>query len=315
MNDILKIITKALLKLDKSIPGLQSDLYTLLLQEVKKLDTNGDRIKVTVKNLSILASIKKKLNRLILNPDYRKEIKEFAKTFNDVYVLQFEYWKSIEKNFKPKPLLKEIRNQAITDTITQLSSQGIGANVSDAIIGILKTNITSGGSYKQLAEQLRQSLVNTPGILEKYIKTVATDSISQFNRTYTNIVSSDLGYEWYLYANPEIKTSRGFCQSMAENHRYFHVSQVPEMLKGKWLGQKMTYIDNIDNQLKTVELYGKTGLPYGFIDGTNADNFFIRCGGYGCRHSLDPVNVKQVPKDLVKSVMETESYKAWKALN
>ena len=305
MNKILKEITKALSKFDKSIPKLQSILYREMILEIKRLDTKGDKLSVTVKNLSILTSIKNKLNRLILNDEYKAEIKEFAKAFNSVYKLQFEYWKSIEADFKPRPLLKAIRNQAIQDTVQQLTTQGISANVSDAIIGILRTNITSGGSYADLANQLRQSLTNTPeskGILDRYVKTVTKDSITQFNRQFTQIVSNDLGYTWFKYTNSEIETSRPFCQAMVENYPYFHISQVPELLQGKYLGQKMTYTDNVNGETKTVELNKKTGLPSGFIAGTNPENFFIRAAGWQCGHSINPVAERQVPKAIREQV-------------
>lgn len=286
---------------------MQSELYKLMLAEIKRLDTNGDTVKVTVKNLSILASIKNKLNRLILNPEYKAEIKEFAKAFNQVYSLQFEYWKSVEATFKPKPLLKAIRNQAITDVVGQLTTQGISANVSDAIVGILRTNITAGGSYNDLAEQLRQSLTNTPeskGILDRYVKTVAKDSINQFSRQYMNIVSNDLGYEWYRYMNSDIETTRCFCDALTDKD-YFHISEVPGLLKGKGL--------KCDGD--PVPIYAKTGLPYGMIDGTNAENFFIRAGGWNCGHSIQPVNVRQVPEKTQGEVYATTEYKAWAEAN
>lgn len=299
MNPILKEITKALKQFNKSIPQLQSKLYKEMIAEIKRLDTNGDKISVTVKNLSVLTSIKNKLNRLILNDDYKAEIKEFAKAFNSVYNLQFEYWKSVESTFKPKPLLKAIRNQAITDTVQSLTTQGISANVSDAIIGILRTNITAGGSYADLAEQLRQSLTNTPqskGILDRYVKTVAHDSINQFSRQYTQIVSNDLGYSWYRYMNSDIETTRCFCDKMTDKD-FFHISEVPTMLKG--LG---------------CDIYAKTKLPYGMIDGTNADNFFIRAGGWNCGHSIQPVAERQVPVAVLDAVYATTEYKYWKSL-
>lgn len=298
-NDILRVIKKSLSKFDKSIPALQQKLYKEMLVEIKRLDLKGDRIAVTVKNLSILSSIKNKLNRLILNKEYTGQIKEFAAAFNDVYKLQFEYWKGIEKTFKPKPLLKAIRNQAITDTVTSLTSQGISGNVSEAITNILRTNITTGGSYADLADQLRQSLVNTPeskGILDRYVKTITNDSISQFNRQYTQIVSSDLGYTWFRYMNTDIETTRCFCDKMTDKN-YFHVSEVPEILKG--LG---------------CDIYHKTKLPYGMIDGTNAENFFIRAGGWNCRHSIQPVAERQVPKEIRDAVFATPAYRAWKAV-
>jgi len=299
-NKIVRQIKLSLSGFDKSIPALQSALYKEMINEIKRLDTKGDKIAVTVKNLSILNSIKNKLNRLILNKEYISEIKDFAKSFNEVYNLQFEYWKSIEKTFKPKPLLKAIRNQAITDTVKSLTTQGISANVSDAIINILRTNITSGGSYSSLAEQLRQSLTNTPeskGILDRYVKTVANDSIQQFNRQYTQIVSNDLGYTWFRYMNTDIETTRCFCDKMTDKN-YFHISEVPKMLEG--LG---------------CDIYAKTKLPYGMIDGTNPENFFIRAGGWNCRHSINPVAQRQVPAAIRDEVFATPAYKAWALVN
>lgn len=296
MDNVLKAILKALGKFDKSIPGLQGKLYAEMLSEIKRLDTNGDKLKVTVKNLSILASIKNKLNRIILNDDYKGEVKEFVKAFNTVYKLQFEYWKSIESTFTPRPLLKAIRNQAITDTVQQLTTQGISANVSDAIIGILRTNITSGGSYAALADQLRQSLTNTPeskGILDRYVKTIANDSINQFSRQYTQIVSSDLGYVWFRYQNSDIDTTRCFCDKMTDKD-YFHISEVPKILEG--MG---------------CDIYKKTGLPYGLIDGTNPENFFIRAGGWNCGHSINPVAERQVPIAIREALYATNEYKRW----
>jgi len=306
-NDIIKTITKALKGFDKSIPGLQGKLYDEMIEQIKRLDIKNGNLSVTVKNLSILNSIKGKLNRIILNPEYKGEIKAFLTSFNDVYKLQFEYWKGIEAKFTPRPLLKAIRNQAIADTAASLTTQGISANVSDNIIGILRTNITSGGSYASLAEQLRQSLVNTPeskGILDRYVKTVASDSINQFSRSYTSIVASDLGYEFYRYMNSDIETTRCWCNAMTDLD-FFHVSELPALLKGEGL--------KCDGE--SVAIYKKTGLPYGMIDGTNVENVFVRAGGYNCRHSIQPVNIRQVPKAVQDRVFNSLAYKAWKAAN
>ena len=61
---------------------------------------------------------------------------------------------------------------------------------------MVKTAITSGGSYSDLAERLRTTIVGTDeeaGKLIKYAKQVTTDGINQFNRTYQKAVTDDLG--------------------------------------------------------------------------------------------------------------------------
>lgn len=147
-SDILKKIDGSIEKMNKGIPSIQRGIYDSLLEDLAKLDLNNGQIKTTVKNLSLINSIKNKLNRIILTDNYIADVKAFAKSFNEITVLQNEYWKGIEKTFKPKPLLKAIREQAISDTVQKLTDAGIGANIAEPISDILRTNITTGGSYK-----------------------------------------------------------------------------------------------------------------------------------------------------------------------
>lgn len=287
-------------------------MYEALVEEVNRLDLYSDgKIRPTVKNLSILASIKSKINRIVLTDEYKQEVKDFAKAFNEVTKLQNEYWKGLESTFKPRPLLKEIRKQAIVDVVGKLTEAGIGANVSDRIVDILRTNITTGGSYKSLTSQLRDGLLNTEqkGYLDKYAKQVTVDSLNQYNAQYSHIVSSDLGYTFFKYDNTLIETSRPFCQSMREENQYFHISQIPALLRA----ENLYYDDN--GERKKVLINPKTNLPQGFIPGTNPENFFIRRAGYGCGHQIRPVADRQVPVDVLAKIVATTAYQSWIKIN
>jgi hypothetical protein len=313
-SDILKEIDRAINRFNKRIPAAQKAMYNELVGELKRLDLNGDKIKTTVANLKVIQGIKNKLTRLILTDDYLSDVKEFVKSFNEIAKLQNQYWKGIESTFKPKPLLREIRQQAIADTVKQLTEAGIGANISDRISDILRTNITSGGSYKSLNSQLLESLTDTEksdGLLTKYSKQITTDAINQYSAQYTEAVSSGLDFEWYAYQGTEIKTSREFCQAMVEGRRYFHISEVPALLRAEGLEFK----DNYDGQIKKVRINPRTNLPFGFIEGTNAANFFIRRGGYKCLHQPRPVPERNVPLDVRDRVYNTLAYQRWKSNN
>ncbi len=316
-EDILKRIDKSINKFNSKIPGIQKNVLDNIVEELKRLDLKSGKIKPTVQNIKVLASIRGKLQRLILTDDYVSELKDFVKGFNDITKLQNEYWKSVEKSFTPKTLLKEIKKQAISDTVKKLTESGIGANIEDKLTEILRSNITSGGSYKSLESQLRESLTNTPtsdGSLLKYTKQITTDSINQYNAQYTQIVSSDLGFEWYAYQGSEIETSRPFCQAMVENNRYFHVSQLPNLLKGlDAQGNRLKYKDNKTDSIRSVDIYPRTGLPHGFIEGTNEANFFVRRGGHFCGHQARPVSERLVPEEVKQIVYATAAYKRWKA--
>lgn len=314
-SDILKQIDKAVEKFNSKIPAAQKRAFEGIADELKRLDTSNGKIKTTVDNLRIIQSIKNKLVRLIVTPEYLKDVKEFVSQFNVITKIQNEYWKAIEKDFSPKPLLREIRKQAITDTIKNLGSSGIGVGVADQIATILRTNITSGGSYGQLTEQLRDKMLNTSteGVLQKYAKQITTDSINQYNAQYTQVVSGDLGFEWYAWQGSEIVTSRPFCQAMVENNRYFHISQVPNLLKGlDAQGNRLKYKDNKTEEIKSVDIYNKTDLPHGFIPGTNVANFFINRGGYNCGHQIRPVSERLVPLERREEIYKSAAYKRWK---
>lgn len=316
-KDIIKAIDEAVGKFIKKIPAAQKRMLDGITEELKRLDTSNGRIKTTVGNLKVIQSIKNKLTRLIVTPEYLKDVKEFVSQFNEITKLQNLYYQSVEADFSPRPLLREIRKQAISDTIKNLTSSGIGAAVSDQIASILRTNITSGGSYGDLSDQLREKILDTKtdGALSKYAKQITVDSLNQYSAQYSQTVSSDLGFEWYAWQGSEIMTSRPFCQAMVENNRYFHVSQIPNLLEGKdALGNKLEYIDNKNGKKLTVEIYDKTGLPAGFIPGTNAANFFINRGGYQCGHQARPVSERIVPLATREEVYSTPEYKRWKGV-
>lgn len=286
-------------------------MYEAIIEQVNRLELYSDgKIRPTVKNLSILASIKAKINRVVLSDEYKQAVRDFAKSFNEITTLQNQYWKSLESDFKPRPLLKEIRKQAIKDVVGKLTESGIGANVSDRIIDILRTNITSGGSYKELTSQLRDGLLNTEqkGYLDKYAKQVTVDSLNQYSAQYSQIVTSDLAYEWFKYDNTDIETTRPFCDAMTDQP-YFHISEIPRLLRADGL---YYFKDGVKTK---VPLYDKTGLPHGMIPGTNADNFFIRRGGYQCGHQIRPVAERQVPLDVRERVFATSEYQSWKRVN
>lgn len=281
-----------------------------MLAKLRRLDLDSNNnIKSTVANLKIIGSLRSKLLGIILNDEYVKDVREYIKSFNTITTLQNDYWKSIEPKFKPRAILKEIRKQSIQDTVTKLTEAGIGTNIADSLTDILRQNITSGGSYKQLEQQLRDSIMNNrtgKGLLEKYTEQITTDAVNQYSAQYTQTVSEDLGAEWFQYQGSDIKTTRCFCDAMTDSpNNYFHISEVPRILKAEGL-----YCNEGRDK---VTLYDRTNLPHGMIAGTDPSNFFIRRGGYNCGHQIRPVlRESTVPLDIRLRVQATSAYRLWK---
>ncbi|MBQ7388047.1 MAG: hypothetical protein IJW01_01540 [Paludibacteraceae bacterium] len=105
-----------------------------------------------------------------------------------------------------------------------------------------------------------------------------------FTAQNNKLLTDDLETEWFMYTGSNIETTREFCQHLTEK-KYIHRSEIPTILTGK--------ID--DHQ---CEIYDKTGLPYGMIEGTTPENFQVNCGGWNCRHQLVPVADAVVPADV-----------------
>jgi hypothetical protein len=228
-------------------------------------------------------------------------------SFNEITKLQVEYWKSIEPKFKPRQILKALRKQAVSDTVNKLMESGIGVGIGDRITDLIRTSITTGGSYKKLASQLRTGLlgVEQKGFLDKYAKQVTIDSLNQYAAQYNNVVASDLGYTWFKYDNTLIDTSRPFCQSMREENEYFHISEIPRILR----------VENLyytkDGVRVPVPINPRTNLWGGAIPGTSVETFFVNRGGYQCGHQIRPVAERQVPAGIRARVMATPGYQAY----
>lgn len=310
-TDILEQVEKSINRFNRRIPSTQKEMLAAIEEDLRALELKDGSIKATVKNLSLIARIKNRITKIIVTDDYKAEVKHFAEAFNDITKLQNQYWKAVESTFKPRPLLRKIKNMAVEDTVAKLTEAGIGVNIGDKITDILRTSITGGGSYKSLTGQLREYLTttNTPGGLEKYAKQITTDSLNQYNAQYTQVVSSDLGFEWYKYDNTDIETTRPFCDAMTDI-KYFHVSEIPALLRAEGL----TYVNKKGVRVQ-VPIYPRTGLPHGMIPGTNASNFLVRRGGYKCGHQCRPVSEELVPEDIKVRVKATPAYIRWKILS
>jgi len=313
-KDIIARIDDAISTFIEQIPASQTDMLQSLDEELRKLDLQDGRIKPTIGNIKIVSNIKNKLLKVILTDSYKSQVKQFVKSFNDLTTLQNSYWRTVESTFKPSSILKQIKQIAIQDTVTKLMENGIDANVAQPISDILTQNVTQGGSYKDMQSHLKEAILTTdksPGLLDRYTKQITVDSINQYNRNYTQIASSDLGYEWYSYQNTLINTSRPFCIAMHER-RYFHISQIPDLLKAKDL-----YYTKDGKSVK-VPLNAKTGLPDGMYPTTTVANFLTLLGGYNCGHQAGPVSatlVKNQDPNLYNEVISSSAYKKWVAAN
>ena len=256
-------------------------IYSKLLDELKQLTLYSDgSIKNNLENIKRISRIKKELENIVLDKKYLASVSEYLTAFETVEKIQNVYFSKLSSDFTPMKVLAEVKKQAITDTAEMLTKNGVDVNFLNPIKEIIKTNITSGGSYAELTEQLRKEILGTPdldGKLMKYAQQVTTDAINQYSAQYMKIITDDLGLVWFRYVGSLIKTSRPFCVALVKKS-YVHKDEFPEILKG-----------NIDG--KKVSLAGLNA-------NTTPDNFQILRGGWNCGHQLISISTESVPKKL-----------------
>lgn len=289
VKELNEAIHAAVNKFNTAIPGIQDLIYSDMENIVKDLDVKDNTIINSVKNIKAIGSLKTKINRIVLNPDYKEAIKEYLKAFGEVSKLNKQYFNELVGDNGREAVLNAIKESSIQLAVESLTESGITANVTEEIQNILKTNITGGGSYNDLLKQLRDGiLTNSKGLgyLERYTKQITTDTLNQYNRQYTQSVTADLDLEWFMFTGSLLETSREWCERMKAK-KYIHISELPDICRG--------IIDGYQ-----VPINPKTKVWYGGIMGTNQYNVQTNCGGYGCGHQLTPISAALVPANLIE---------------
>lgn len=280
MLDILTDqIERSIEKFIESLPEIEREIYASMLNELKELSLYADgTIKNSLENIKILGRVKKQMDDIVLNDAYLKNVNDFLEIYSLTEKTMNVYFGKINEDYTPKKVFAEVKNLAVDDAVEMLTENGIGANVTGPLKDLIQTNITSGGSYSSLTEQLRESLLTTPdvdGKLVKYAKTYTTDAVNTYSGTYMKMVTEDLGLKWFRYVGSLIKTSRPFCVALVRKS-YIHESEFAEILKG-----------NID---------GKKVSLSGVKKETTPANFQQLRGGWQCGHQLIPTSEEAVPE-------------------
>jgi hypothetical protein len=292
LEDLLSLIETRIDSFNEKMPKVQRDAYNVILDLTGDLETSNGRIKATMKNVKLISKIKQQLSKVIFTKEYEEELDKIVKTYGEITKLQNQYFTAAIGKFTVPKVLAEVQQLAIEGVVDAMGLDAVGVNVISPVRDILVKNVTTGGSKAEFLDEVREYLLDTErgdGKLVKYTKQIVTDSLNQYSANYTQIVSDDLGLEWFKYVGSNKETTRPFCKALTDAKQtcmpFIHRSQLPEIVEGQICGEQ-------------VPIYDKTGLPHGMIPGTNAVNFPINRGGYNCNHQLVPVSAALVPKAL-----------------
>lgn len=293
IKDIIATQEKAAANFDKAVETSEKKIFNEVVLLVKDLETTPKgNIKTSISNLKRVQKIRTQLSKIANNKEYLKAVADLVGSFDKIYQQQLAFYAKKNQSTRSAEKKKLVQTIARENTIESLSGAGLATNVLDQIDNMLVKAVTTGAKFTDLQDQLHTYLVTdskSQGALAKYAKTYAVTALSQYAGQNNKLFTEDLGTEWFEYVGSEIETTRPLCNALIKK-RYIHKSEIPEILKGHIHIEGGEDID--------VEIYPKTKLPYGMIEGTNSDNFQVNVGGWNCRHQLIPVADAAVPENI-----------------
>lgn len=299
IKDIIKTADHASATFDKAIITSEQKMFAEVVLLIKDLETTPQgNIKASIANLKQVQKIRSKLYRLANNKEYLHAVNDLVKTFDTIYEQQLAFYAVKNQTTATQEKYKLVKTIARENTIAALTGDGIASNVTAQLDKMLLRAVTTGARFADLQKEFHEFLLTTEGgggALSRYAKTYAVTALSQYAGQNNRLFTDDLGTEWFEYVGSEIETTRPFCNAVLQK-RYIHRSEIPELLQG--------HIHIVNGEDIDVPLYDKTGLPYGMIEGTTAENFQVNCGGWNCRHQLVPIAEEAVPEYIRKDIEE-----------
>lgn len=182
-------------------------------------------------------------------------------------------------------LLSEIQSFSSKKAIRDLLHSGVDVNFLDEMVDIFKNGILSKQNKTDLLKQFEQYIKGGDGKLgklERYVKQVHSDAVTQYVANYSEALTEDLGLVFYQYIGNIQDDTRCFCEERVNN--YYHRKEIESWGNGDGVGE--------------------CGYPWaGMISGTNASNIFTYRGGWNCEHQFVAVLTTSVPLvDILRAV-------------
>lgn len=287
-KQLIKLLDTAVLNFQNSLENIQDQVADNIEQMMSTLDTDKNGlIKPTSENFKKLASIKSQLLKVLDKTDYGNQSTKYLAAYTSFTNLTDVYFTAVANKYTVSKAMEVIKQTAIETTVQNLSKTGLisatASTMTSPVINGIINNITRGAPYLSAVKQMRQVVTGgeSDGPLQRYAKPLAIDSLNRFAANYTNAAAIGLGMDWFMYVGPVIRTTRCWCKCVLKI-KYIHRSEFQQLL-------------DMDFPGFDCDVYDKTGLAQGLIEGTTPDNLTENRGGYNCNHQFSPIPDNFVP--------------------
>jgi hypothetical protein len=273
----------------KSIEGYQPKLFARLSKLLAGLETVDGNLAMTANNLNSINTIVNELRAFLTQGEYVEIVKAFNNEFTLQQGLTAQYFGEVlGLDAVATPFAAQLyqTNRAIAIEGV-LSNTALDSMLLNDVRSTLIEAVGSNSRYVNTLESL-QNLVQgdaaKEGQLLRYSRQIVSDTFATTDRAYTQIVSQDLGLQFFRWLGGKMKTTRCLCLNL--NGQYLHKGEIEQIGLGN-----LAVIEGLASCRSGA-------LWQGAMSNTNDKTIFTVAGGYNCQHSILPVSTFGVPKEV-----------------
>lgn len=263
IDDILDAISQlqedAIAELMKGVSARDRLIVEAIIAETKDM-----RMRLNRNTNKDLFNISKAIEAVVINEVMRAKVGRFVKSFDGIAEKTNEYYKTVDPNFTVKKEYDLFVSIAKENAINTLLTTAVNQTLIEPIKKIMLQHVTTGATKESMIDTIKEFVEGAgdkSGALDRYYQQVARDTVNQFERANSKIISDDLGYDKYRYSCGTVKDSRAFC--LKRECKVFTEEEVKSWADLNWIGK---------------------------IPSTNEDTIFINLGGYNCMHKLNGIS-------------------------
>lgn len=253
----------------KDVKSLEPKFLRAFLDEVRKLDTSGGKLKSDKQNQKKAAEIRAQIPKILKKIGYENAVLDLLANFDQIDTLSAEIQQSAGVKVD-KGQLTALQNWAVDKVKNDLLGAGMEQNFTQQIVQELTKSVILGSNLQDTIAALDGAVSGTDekqGLMQRYTAQVGRDALGQYQGLVNQKIADAYGLNAYQYVGSLVKDSREQCT--------------------RWVEKEIILISELPDEIAWANKYGS-----GMIPGTDVSNFGQFRGGYNCRHIAIPVRVE-----------------------
>lgn len=264
------------------IPAAEAQVYDSVIELLSRLEVKNGAYVISSKNLKIASEIGLLLKQALLASDYTKAVAEFIKEFDVQATISDSLFSKTFPEFTVSEMALSVNLISKRDAIDLLLNRASDAEFIAPLRDIIEQAVINGGGYVETLKSIRtfiQGDEEMAGKMERYSRLYAHDQFAIADRSYTSVIAEELEVEWFFYSGDLISTSRPFCEK--RHNEFFYYKEIEAWAAKDWDGK---------------------------IPETDSATIYSYAGGFSCRHSILPVSIFAVPKEVIERNIASGNY-------